>query len=67
MAISQLLPVRAQNYSKVTWYSISFSILLQGGVFDYMEFTRTLKHGAKEKEDENQPQVFTLVHIFMVY
>lgn len=25
---------------------------IHGGMFDYLDFTRTLKHGAKEKDDE---------------
>lgn len=27
-----------------------------GGRFDYLEFTRTLKHGAREKDEESQGQ-----------
>ena len=26
---------------------------IQEGRFDYIEFTRTLKHGAREKDDDN--------------
>ncbi|GFS10888.1 myosin regulatory light chain [Elysia marginata] len=29
---------------------------IQEGRFDYIEFTRTLKHGAREKDDENNTQ-----------
>ncbi|KAL3859518.1 hypothetical protein ACJMK2_009734 [Sinanodonta woodiana] len=30
---------------------------IQGGLFDYMDFTRTLKHGAKEKDDDGLPNI----------
>lgn len=28
---------------------------IHGGKFDYVEFIRTLKHGAKDKEEGNRP------------
>ena len=27
------------------------------GMFDYVEFTRTLKHGSKDKEDDQVPSL----------
>lgn len=30
---------------------------IQNGLFDYMEFTRTLKHGSRDKEDDQVPSL----------
>ena len=32
------------------------SVTLEGGMFDYRDFTRILKHGATEKEEEKQDE-----------
>merc|ERR1712029_283303 len=39
---------------------------IKNGMFDYMEFTRILKHGAKEK-DEAQTLIFPLIFHFLYH
>lgn len=43
---------------------------IKGSMFDYLEFTRILKHGAKDKDEQWEPfpsRVFTFFFFFQIH
>ena len=56
VSIMCLKSVESLYFEKKLKHVLLKNALLQNGLFDYIEFTRTLKHGARDKDEEPAEQ-----------